>query len=183
MQLEIRTMPLDELKPAPYNPRRALKPGDSAYEKLAASVREFGLVEPLIWNEITGHIVGGHLRLQILRQLGIESVPVSVVRLSLPREKSLNVVLNNREAQSTFDPQKLAQLLRELSDLPELPLTGFDAGDLKSLQFQPVEELPSEPPAAEVEVTLTMSPECYEAAAPRVEALVRDFDLRCHVRR
>ena len=56
-------MKIRRLRPAPYNPRRELKPGSPAYEKLAASLREFGLVEPLVWNEASGYVVGGHARL------------------------------------------------------------------------------------------------------------------------
>ena len=53
---EVRTLPIDQLKPAPYNPRKALKPDSPAYRKLRASLTEFGLVEPLVWNEPTGHV-------------------------------------------------------------------------------------------------------------------------------
>src|SRR5438270_8431335 len=116
---EVRTLPIDELKPAPYNPRKALKPDSPAYRKLRASLAEFGLVEPLVWNELTGHVVGGHARLRILRELGVTEVPVSVVRLSEPREKALNVVLNNHEAQGRYDAGKLADLLTDLDGLPE----------------------------------------------------------------
>src|SRR5262245_60655516 len=117
---ELRILPLSELKPAPYNPRRVLAPTSPAYRKLKASLAEFGLVEPLIWNELTGYVVGGHARLRILTELGYTEVPVSVVRLSNAREKALNVVLNNQEAQSRYDPAKLETLLSELSELPEL---------------------------------------------------------------
>ena len=67
--MELRTMSMTDLVPAPYNPRRGLKP--AAYRKLAASLREFGLVEPLVWNELTGHVVGGHMRLRILKEMGV----------------------------------------------------------------------------------------------------------------
>lgn len=90
--LDVRTLPLVDLKPAPYNPRQSLKATDRRYRKLAASLREFGLVEPLIWNELTGHVVGGHARLAILTEMGVTDVPVSVVRLTPEREKALNVV-------------------------------------------------------------------------------------------
>src|SRR5437870_7347283 len=113
--LKIRVLPIDQLVPAPYNPRKALKPGSPAYRKLKASLVEFGLVEPLVWNELTGHVVGGHARLRILRELGVTEVPVSVVRLSDAREKALNMVLNNQEAQGRYDPAKLAGLLAELT--------------------------------------------------------------------
>src|SRR4051794_22502450 len=181
--LEIRTLPVRDLVPAPYNPRKKLKPTDPAYRKLAASLREFGLVEPLVWNELTGHVVGGHTRLTILRELGVAEVPVSVVRLTPEREKALNVVLNNMEAQGRFDPGKLADLLTELADLPELELTGFDGRDLASLRLEPVEELPTESETAKVEVTLVADAATYDRLAPRLDALVAEFDLVCHVRR
>src|SRR5919198_5086151 len=119
MSLEVRVMPIDRLHPAPYNPRKALKPTDPAYRKLKASLEAFGLVEPLVWNERTGHVVGGHARLRILKAMGVTEVPVSVVNLSDARENALNVVLNNQEAQSRYDPDRLADLLEELDELPE----------------------------------------------------------------
>src|SRR5262249_54272090 len=139
--LEIRLLPLSALRPAPYNPRQRLRPGEPAYKKLARSLREFGLVEPLVWNETTGHVVGGHARLEILRSLGAGDVPVSVVRLSPEREKALNVVLNNREAQGRFDTDRLAVLLTEMQELPELELTGFELDDLAALHLEPLGEV------------------------------------------
>jgi ParB-like chromosome segregation protein Spo0J len=184
VNLELRTVPLASLTPAPYNPRHRLKPGEPAYEKLAASLREFGLVEPLVWNETTGHVVGGHARLEILRSQGVAEVPVSVVRLTPPREKALNVLLNNREAQGRFDTEKLAELLTELSDLPELGLTGFGLDDLAALRLDPVGGPEEEGTGSgRVEVTLVTDPETYERLAPRLDALVGEFDLTTHVRR
>src|SRR3954451_16494492 len=163
---EVRLLPIDQLVPAPYNPRRQLRPTDKAYRKLAASLREFGLVEPLVWNEATGHVVGGHARLAILTEMGVTEVPVSVVRLTPERERALNVVLNNHEAQGRFDPAKLADLLDELSELPELEMTGFDAGDLADLRLEPVADLEDEAEPVRVEVTLTTDPATYERLAP-----------------
>lgn len=180
--MELRPLPLRDLVPAPYNPRRALRPADKAYRRLAASLREFGLVEPLIWNELTGHVVGGHARLAILRDMGVDSVTVSVVRLSPEREKALNVVLNNREAQGRFDPAKLTEILTELEPLPELAMTGFDLEDLRAFRLEPAGELPPEPERDRVEVWLIGSREKYERMTPRLDALVREFDLECHVK-
>ena len=181
--LEIRRLPISELQPAPYNPRRVLQATDPAYRKLAASLREFGLVEPLIWNEITGYVVGGHARLRILKELGCAEVPVSVVRLSPEREKALNVVLNNREAQGRFDAAKLAELLTDLAELPELELTGFDRADLPALRFEPAAEPLASEEAATVEITITAAAECYDRFALRLDELIGEFDLICHVRR
>ena len=123
MSIELRTLPIDQLKPAAYNPRKTLRPGSPAYRKLKASIAEFGLVEPLVWNELTGHVVGGHARLKVLRELSFTEVPVSVVRLDNNREKALNIVLNNQEAQGRYDPTKLAAVLEELEGLPELEMS------------------------------------------------------------
>ena len=181
---ELRLLPLAELKPAPYNPRRVLAPASPAYRKLKASLAEFGLVEPLVWNELSGHVVGGHARLRILAELGVTDVPVSVVRLSAAREKALNVVLNNQEAQSRYDPAKLADLLTELGDLPELELTGFTAATLATLRFEPALALPAaEAVSDRVEVTLVTDAATHDRMAAALDKLVGDYELVAHVRR
>lgn len=181
--LEIRILPLADLQPAEYNPRKPLRSTDPAYRKLRKSLEEFGLVEPLVWNELTGRVVGGHARLRILRELGIAEVPVSVVRLSEAREKALNVVLNNSEAQGRYDPAKLAEILEELQELPELSLTGFDAGTLAALRFDPVGGADSPEETGRVEVTIVADAATFERFEAKLDALVREFDLETHLRR
>jgi ParB-like chromosome segregation protein Spo0J len=184
LAFEVRTLPIEQLQPAAYNPRKVLSPKSPAYRKLKASVAAFGLVEPLVWNECTGRVVGGHARLRILKELGFTEVPVSVVRLDEAREKALNVVLNNQEAQSRYDPAKLADLLTELAPLPELHLTGFDDTTLAGLRLEPL----APPPEAEadpdrVEITLVTDAATYAQLSAKLDALVGAFDLVAHVRR
>lgn len=181
--LEVRTLPVAELTPAEYNPRKSLKPTDAAYRKLRASLEEFGLVEPLIWNELTGRVVGGHLRLRILKELGVAEVSVSVVRLSETRERALNIVLNNSEAQGRYDAAKLATLLEELQDLPELAMTGFDGNSLKSLRYEPAADEVPEELTGRVEVTIIADAETFSRAEAKLDAVVREFDLETHVKR
>jgi ParB-like chromosome segregation protein Spo0J len=38
----VQKIPVSEINPAKYNPRKDLKPGDPAYEKLKRSMTEFG---------------------------------------------------------------------------------------------------------------------------------------------
>ena len=95
--MNIKRISLDELKPAPYNPRISLKAGMPGYERLARSLDEFDLVQPIVWNEQTGHIVSGHQRLQILKDRGHTETDVVVVSLPLEREKALNITLNNSQ--------------------------------------------------------------------------------------
>ncbi|QEL17366.1 ParB N-terminal domain-containing protein [Limnoglobus roseus] len=175
----LREMPLDQLVPAPYNPRRPLTA--TAYRKLRLSVTEFGLVEPLIWNERTGYVVGGHARLRILRELGYATVPVSVVNLTDERERALNVVLNNQEAQGRYDPAKLLDLLEGLQDVRDL--TGFDEATMRTLKLLPMEEPPTEAVGDQVELTLVIDASRFDEVSLRVDELVREFDLVTHVRR
>ena len=180
--LEVRELPIDQLEPAKYNPRRPLNPKGPAYRKLKRSLEEFGLVEPLIWNETTGRVVGGHARLRILRELGYVTVAVSVVRLTEAREKALNVVLNNQEAQGRYDPAKLAALLEDLDGLPEAALTGFGPTMLRTLRLEALDELPAKETTGRVEVTLLLDAEQYAAAEAALNALVGEYDLEAHVR-
>lgn len=182
--LEVRTLPIGQLQPAAYNPRKILSPKSPAYRKLRASLEQFGLVEPLVWNETTGRVVGGHARLRILKSLSVKDVPVSVVRLDEAREKALNIVLNNQEAQGRFDPARLADLLDELKDLPELELSGFDETHLAALRFEPEEELPEEADGADrVEITILTDGETYGRFAEQLDELIGGFDLVSHVKR
>ncbi len=181
--IEVRTLPVDRLVPAEYNPRVPLKPTDRAYRKLKRSLERFGLVEPLVWNELSGRVVGGHLRLTVLRELGATEVPVSVVRLTDAEERALNVVLNNREAQGRFEAGKLAVLLDELKELPEFADTGFDLEVLRSLDYQPDGRLAPDLDRDRVEVVLVMTGERYAAVGERLTAAVAELDVECHVRR
>lgn len=97
--MDIRAKRLDELDPAPWNPRAI---GDRALDGLRASIDRFGLVEPIVWNERTGHVIGGHQRLKVLQAKGVEETEVVVVDLPEAEEKALNVTLNNPNIQGHF---------------------------------------------------------------------------------
>lgn len=178
MSLTVRELPIDQLHPAPYNPRRPLS--RPAYRKLKASLAEFGLVEPLIWNERTGHVVGGHARLSILRELGYATVPVSVVNLDDERERALNVMLNNQEAQGRYDPAKLLDVLEGLQQFRDL--TGFDDAAIRALKLSPMDELPADETGDLIELTLEIDPSQFDTVSPRIDELVREFGLVTHVR-
>lgn len=123
-------MPVSEIETADYNPRVALKPGDAEWTRLEAIIDEYGLVEPLVWNERTNRLVGGHQRLAILKHRGDETVDVSVVDLDDERERALNLALNNPSAQSRWDPLKLVEMAENMS-AEMIRVAGFDTmGDV-----------------------------------------------------
>ena len=127
--MEIRTLKAAQLRAAPYNPRRDLQPEDAEYQKLRRSIETFGYIEPIIWNERTGNVVGGHQRLTVLENEGEAEADVSVVDLDETQERQLNVALNKIEG--GWDEEKLGLLLAELGD--DAPLTGFTQAEIDSL--------------------------------------------------
>ena len=109
----VQEIKVTELNAAQYNPRIALEPGMPEWEKLKTSIEQFGNVEPVVWNRRTGNVVGGHQRLAVLKSMGYESVPCSVVDLDEKEEKLLNISLNKIKGQWDYDKQ-------------DLILSGFD---------------------------------------------------------
>ena len=130
--MEIRKVDAGRLNPAAYNPRRDLKPGDKDYEKLKRSIAEFGFVEPVVWNERTGFVVGGHQRLKVLLDMGVTQIDCVVVDLEPEREKALNVALNR--IQGDWDEGKLAEVLADIdASAFDVSFTGFDAEEMDAL--------------------------------------------------
>lgn len=123
----VREVKITELNPAPYNPRIELEPGMPEWEKLKTSIETFGNVEPIVWNERTGNVVGGHQRLAVLKSMGYETVPCSVVNLDEYDEKLLNVALN--KIKGKWDYEKLEEILRDY-DFELAAISGFSAEEI-----------------------------------------------------
>src|ERR671919_1002409 len=126
--LEITYLPIEELRPDPANPRRI---GDQELESLTRSIREFGLVDPIIARRKDKTVIGGHQRLIAARRLGLKQVPVVFVDLSQEQARLLNLSLNR--ISGTWDQELLARLLAELKEVPDvdLSLAGFSEDELK----------------------------------------------------
>ena len=108
---ELKVLPVSVLKPAAYNPRKKLKPGDKEYEKIKNSITEFGFADPLVVNaDMT--IIGGHQRLTVAMELGYTEVPCAVVDIDKTREKALNIALN--KITGAWDDSLLADLLKDI---------------------------------------------------------------------
>jgi hypothetical protein len=191
--MQLTTLPIDGLTPAPYNPRVPLKPGDAGWEKLRRSLEEFDLVQPIVCNRRTGHVVGGHQRLEVLRHAGRTEVDCIVVDLPLEREQALNLALNNPAVGSEWDPGLLVALVDELQQIPDfdLTLTGFDEQQLADLLLVPD---PDPPPqwglhdddhdaTDQVRITLEVPLECWEEVEAALdELLAAEPQVRLHVR-
>ena len=128
---ELRVIPVQDLKPAAYNPRKKLKPGDSEYEKIKKSIEEFGFADALVVNKDMT-IIGGHQRLTVAMELGYTEVPCTVVDINKTREKALNIALN--KITGAWDEALLAELLKDIEASGLSPMmTGFEPPEMEQL--------------------------------------------------
>lgn len=111
---EIVTMWRSEIKLHPKNPRLI---DEKAQKNLRTKMREVGLLQPLIVNQRTGYLLGGHQRLAVLDKeeryqdgKNDYELDVSVVNIDETAELEMLVFLNNPSAQGTWDKDLLAEL-------------------------------------------------------------------------
>ncbi len=135
-KLQVTYLPINELKPAEYNPRKWDK---EAAEQLKEGIKRFGLVDPFVVNsapERLNIIIGGHFRWAMAKELGFETVPVCYVNIpDIEKEKELNLRLNKNQGE--FDLTLLAEFDEEF-----LKDVGFDSEELdKIFEEDPTEEI------------------------------------------
>jgi DNA modification methylase len=150
--LAIEQVPIDDLRPDPANPRRIT---DAELEALTRSIREFGLVDPIIARHDDKMVIGGHQRLLAARKLGLKTVPVIFVDLSPERARLLNLALN--KISGTWDQELLARLLADLQPVEDIDLTlsGFTEDELgKLLKSLDVREKRDRPEAFDLDAAL-----------------------------
>lgn len=138
-----------EINLAEYNPRSI---SAANKKRLKKSLKENGLVEPLIWNRRTGRLVSGHQRLAIIddtEKTQDYTLSVSVIDVDEQAEKKLNVQLNNPGLSGVFDLESLLHLQSDIGI--EFADLGFDDFDVKMLLGET--EAPKRADAPEVEAT------------------------------
>ena len=129
--MKFKKLKIADLRHAAYNPRKALKPGDSEYEKIKNSIAEFGYVEPVIVNsDMT--IIGGHQRVTVLQDLGYSEIDCIVIEIDKTKEKALNIALNKITGE--WNKELLADLIADLQDSDiDVGVTGFEPPEIEQL--------------------------------------------------
>lgn len=135
-KIKVSYVSVNILRPAEYNPRRWTK---AATNQLKESVRRFGLVDPFVVNSAPNReniVIGGHFRLKVAKELGLNKVPVVYVNIPDTKlEKELNIRLNKNLGE--FDWNLLADFGEGfLADI------GFSSEELDEI-FE-VEGIPEE---------------------------------------
>ena len=133
-QLRIEYVALSSLRHPERNPRVWTK---EATEQLKESIRRFNVLDPLIINNAPsreGVIIGGNFRAAVLKEMGIETVPI--VRVMIPPDKEAEAIIRLNKNTGDFDWNALAEYDETL--LAEI---GFDSEELdKIFEDDPTEE-------------------------------------------
>ena len=124
--MKVIEVPLQDLKEAEYNPRQMT---EKQVKDLTESIKQFGLVDPIIVNNHKGRknvVVGGHQRLKIASILGLKTIPVVYVNLDEKRERELNLRLNRNLGEWDYN------LLANFNE-KELLNVGFTSEELDKM--------------------------------------------------
>lgn len=122
-------------------------------DKIAASIREFGFLNPIIVDGMNG-IVAGHGRVLAAQKLGLSELPVIYASHLSAAQKRAYVIADNRLAlDAGWDNEMLKIELQDLeADGFDLSLTGFELDEIGDLLAEPVTGLTDEDAVPEVPV-------------------------------
>lgn len=113
---------------ADYNPRKL---SDDARKTLKRGIKKFGLVGGIVVNKRTGlTVVSGHQRLSVMDELqkfpdNDYKIRVDVIDVDEQQEKELNILMNNPNAQGSWDFDALARIVSDI-DYKDAGLTDAD---------------------------------------------------------
>jgi DNA modification methylase len=157
--LQIEQWPIDRLIPYARNSRTH---SDEQIAQIAASIAEFGFVNPILVGA-DGVIIAGHARLLAARKLKMLQVPVIVLADLTPAQRRALVITDNQIA---LNAGWNAEMLRvELQDLEvdgfNLDLIGFSAEELETILAGPeqtIEGQTDEDAVPEIQVDVVSAP-------------------------
>ncbi len=121
------------------NPRNPRLHPDAQIEKLAASLRRFGQPRPIIARLANHMIIAGH------------GIHAAAVRAGLPAVKAVLWDVDQRTADAYMladnklpegardQPERIAELLRELREQEDLDALGFEAAEVNALLAEDAE--------------------------------------------
>jgi len=149
MGMNITETKLSDLIFAEYNPRQL---SNDQFKQIKDSITRFGIVDPIIVNSNKDRkniIIGGHQRVKVALEMGIDSVPCHFIDLTRDKERELNVRLNKNTGEWDWS------ILATEFDVEELTEWGFSEDEIDFPEPIPTEGLTDEDAVPEVEESIT----------------------------
>lgn len=123
---------IDRLTPYANNARTHSR---EQIEKLRASIKEFGFINPILIDKDCG-IIAGHGRIEAAKLEGMAMVPCIRVEHLTEAQKRAYIIADNRLAlDAGWDYGKLEIEFNELNDVQfDLDFTGFNSDEIKEIR-------------------------------------------------
>ena len=117
---------------------------------LRGALEELGWIQEVIINKRTGHLVDGHLRVELAARDGIVEIPVTYIDVSDAEEKKILLTLDPIAAMAIEDVKKRDELIAQLEDediglITLMEELEHEARIDRSLEEIDFEELPDYP--------------------------------------
>ena len=128
---------LSQLKPYPNNPRKRNR---AQKRKLMKGIGRFGFTQPIVTDEDFVILIG-HGRYEAALEMGLETVPVIIVRgLSEAEKKALRISDNRIAEESSWDGERLRVEVIEIID------SGFDVLETSfdTIEIDPILQIQSD---------------------------------------
>ena len=140
--MKIENADINTIKPYENNPRK-LK--DSAIEKVAMSLKEYGFRQPIVVDK-DRIIVVGHTRYRASKKLGFKEVPITIADNLTPEQINAYRIADNRTAEeSEWDSELLKMEIKDLEAKDfKLDLLGFNEDQLNDMLFEEKQGLTDE---------------------------------------
>jgi hypothetical protein len=123
---------LSELTPNPQNARKHPK---HQIRQIAASIKQFGFVVPILIDRTDG-IIAGHARAEAAKLLDIQEVPTILLENLTENQVKAFMLADNKLAENAiWDPDILAVELQHLVEIDEfdVTVTGFEVAEIDSI--------------------------------------------------
>ncbi len=125
----VRHIPLNQIAPNPDQPRKTFT--DSELSDLASSIREKGVLQPILLRSVTGRghsyeIVAGERRWRASQLAGLTEIPALVKTLS--DENTMEIALIENVQRENLNPMEEAAAYKNLMDK-----CGYDMDDVSRL--------------------------------------------------
>ncbi len=114
---------LDKIKPNPHQPRRNF--GEESIKELAASIQEFGILQPLLVSKIeeetengtkvSYQLIAGERRFLAAKMLGLERVPAIIKKIDQEANRLEMAIIENLQ-RTDLNPLEAARAFAKLQD-------------------------------------------------------------------
>ena len=130
MEIAAKYVPIDDLKPAPDNPRI----NAHVVERVAKSIKAYGFAAPIV-AQMDGTILAGHTRFKAAQLLYLEKVPCRFIDITGEKARLYRIADNKLGELADWDLDKLGKELEELSENYKLELNDMGFSDDELLKY------------------------------------------------